>query len=542
MYLFTHSIPAWLEHLSLSLWVGILVCRLWVLPPAHNELQRKKDFPARMWFFFGISIVVMLASSVADLFVGASEMSGKSILDVFLLVPSVIFRTHLGLVWLVRIVCLVLVIVVITAAFRLRDKPAVLFFLLCIGTLVAATESATGHASDTGDFTIREMMDWFHLLGALVWGGGLFVLSTLILPDMIKQGYESREALAGVVRRFSKIAGIAVAIILLTAIYHAWVYVGSFEALLISPYGKTVAAKSILLLFLLLLAAFNRYISVPILQEQAGYMSTRQSVIRRLVIFVLSLFTGNLKRRSISIFFLHIVRSEAVIMILLLFCAALLRHEVPARHFAHMEHTQSGGHVDHEAHMQLAANPDFAKARIDTNPATITAGTPVSMMVHIEDIKKQPFHGLLIHHERILHPVIIGKDLKVFAHIHPEDLGRLTEEMKDKATFPLRYIFPKAGSYVMGIDFVTDEGLYNKSIYLTAFGKPTMQGSVIDLSRSNSFGHYKVTLTTSPRHLKAREGCTLTYMIEREGKPVKDFQPYLGAAMHMAVVRIDLTH
>ena len=68
-----------------------------------------------------------------------------------------------------------------------------------------------------------------------------------------------------------------------------------------------------------------------------------------------------------------------------------------------------------------------------------------------------PLHGLTTIHERILHAVIIGKDLEVFAHIHPEDITPITREMMEKATFPLRFTFPREGEYLLGLDFAKGE-------------------------------------------------------------------------------------
>ena len=191
--------------------------------------------------------------------------------------------------------------------------------------------------------------------------------------------------------------------------------------------------------------------------------------------------------------------------------------------------------------MHYASNPESVSVRVETNPKLISAGTPVSITVRLEDRKGGPLHGLRAHHERILHAVIIGKDLNVFAHIHPEDLGALTSEMLDTATFPLRYTFPKAGAYIMGIDFATEDGIYGKTAHLTVFGKPLMEAAKIDFSRTKNFGPYRVTLATSSKSIKAGEETVLAYRIEKDGMPVTDLQPYLGAPMHLAVVRADLT-
>src|SRR4030042_4499506 len=52
---------------------------------------------------------------------------------------------------------------------------------------------------------------------------------------------------------------------------------------------------------------------------------------------------------------------------------------------------------------------------LETSPSDISVGTPVKMTVNIEDRNGKPVEGLTVHHESILHAIIIGKDLNVFA-------------------------------------------------------------------------------------------------------------------------------
>jgi putative copper export protein len=181
-------------------------------------------------------------------------------------------------------------------------------------------------------------MDCLHLLAASVWGGGLFVLSMAILPKIVKPGDHSARLIADVAGRFSKIAGLAVGIIVLTALYNEWVYVGSFEALLKTPYGRTVIVKIFLFFLLLNLGGFNRYISVPLLQEWAGISPDNRGIIHRIAAQFRTRFLGSPKGDRIALRFMHSVRVEAFLMIAVMLCAASLRHEIPARHLSHMEH------------------------------------------------------------------------------------------------------------------------------------------------------------------------------------------------------------
>ena len=540
---FIHAIPAWFELIFLTLCIGTLACRLWVLDTrAGARKSPQEKILVRLWQSFGIGIAALIACSIADLLIGAAEMSGSPISAVFSVLPMVILKTHFGRVWLIRIAALILLAITAQVGARYRGSRGLLIFMLILGFIISLSESASGHASDAGDLSITEIADWLHLLAASLWGGGLFVLSIVILPMLVSRG--DRMAIAVVARRFSRMAGLAVGIIAITSLYNAWSYVGSFGAFWKTAYGLTALAKIILFLFLIQFGAFNRYISVPLLQEWSGASPGSHGLINRLAVKFLSRLRSKQDERLIASRFMRRVRIEAILMAGVLLCAALLRHEVPARHFSHFGHAQTMGNPadhEHDAHMHYAARPESVVVRLETNPAKINAGTPVSITVHLEDRKGRPLQGLMAHHERVLHAIIIGRDLNVFAHIHPEDLGMLTDVMLDTAMFPLRYTFPKAGAYIVGVDFATEDGVYSKTASLFVSGQPNMGEPKIDLSRSKNFGQYRVTFAPFPKSIKAGEETTIKYFFQKNGKPVTDLQPYLGAPMHLAVVRSDLT-
>lgn len=101
-------------------------------------------------------------------------------------------------------------------------------------------------------------------------------------------------------------------LIAVTSAYQEWAYGGSVERLVQSPYGRTIIAKIALFSVLLILGAFNRYISVPRLQAREALAAER---------------------------FMRTVRLEAFLLVGVLLCAALLRHQAPARsHAARLEH------------------------------------------------------------------------------------------------------------------------------------------------------------------------------------------------------------
>ncbi len=543
MNLIIRSIPSWAELFSLAFCIGILVCRAWILSPSllltisdHGKLLR------RMWFLFGIAVAVILAGSAADLISRTSEMSARPIEALFPLIPVVILKTHFGLLWIIRITALIMTVLLTTVGGRHRNSPPLLYVLVGLALLIAWTESATGHASDKGDFTVPELADWLHLLGAAVWGGGLFVISLIILPHLKAFGTEGLTAITGIGVHFSRIAGFAVGTIALTSLYQAWVYIGSVEALEETPYGNLVIAKAVLFLLLVIFAALNRYVILPSLRALAGLPSQGKGISIRFFTLATSPPARQRKGRMAVLWFLRSMRLEAVLMLAVLFCVAMLRHEIPASHFLHHDHSSGAGtragHIHGAASLpEKGSGPTVS---LETVPAEINAGSPVKMKVRIEDQDGKPLAGLVRHHERILHAVIVGQDLRTFAHIHAEDLGPVTKTMLAHAVFPLQYTFPKSGYYLVGLDFATADKLYSDTILISVMGGPSMARPDIDLSRSKNFGTYRVLLTSSPEQIRAGEETTLIWHIEQNGEPVTDLRPYLGAPMHISVVSANL--
>jgi putative copper resistance protein D len=334
-----HIVPEWLELVFLNFSIGVLVCRLWVL---EDSVVFRRNLLARMWRLLGIAAAAMIASSIGDLLVRAAEMSGQAFSRVFSVLPTVVLHTHLGHVWLIRIAALLFLLIALSAGRRRLESRAFMFFMLGLMAIISMTKSASGHASDAGDFSVSEIMDWLHLVAASIWGGGLFVLAVAILPDLARGGKLPATVSADVACRFSRMAGIAVGIIVITSLYNAWSFVGSAGALWKAPYGWTVIAKTVLFLLLVCLGAYNRYVSVPLLREWAALPPVEPGIISRGVSPMLARFSRPLDYHLIIQRFERNIRIEALLMVMVLLCATLLRHEIPARHHSHMGNEGDG--------------------------------------------------------------------------------------------------------------------------------------------------------------------------------------------------------
>jgi putative copper export protein len=298
-----------------------------------------KPILTNLWRLLGVCIAVLVLSSAVLLLARTAEMSGLPFTAALPAVPTVLFKTHYGQIWLVRVVAVVVLCIGWWRGRRCLDSRVISVFMLCAGALVAVTRSASGHAADAGDLSLPELIDWLHLMAASVWGGGLIALSTVVLPAMINLPEQRQMLITDIALRFSTLAGIALGTIVATATYNAWLQVGSFHALWETPYGQLVIVKILLLFALVILGASNRFISVPLLQQLTGCaLSGKGSLHRLLSVPYLNPFRHKPELVRVARWFMHKVWAEAVLVIVVLICTALLIHETPARHLSNMGH------------------------------------------------------------------------------------------------------------------------------------------------------------------------------------------------------------
>jgi putative copper resistance protein D len=347
-----HVILEWVQLICLALCVGVIVCRLWFFTPSMlTEFSYQGNSISGMWKLFCFGLALLIVCTFAGLIARSVEMSGQPVSRILPVLPLVLFKTHYGTVWLVRIGALVLLAMAKTAV-RYRDTRPFLVVMLVLALAVAMTSSASGHGADKGDFSLPEIMDWLHLIAACLWGGGLMVLTFCVLPDLIGRETGSPPLISRVAGRFSAMAGIAVAVTAITASYNFLIDVRSVKAMVETPYGLVVGAKIVLFGILLNFGAFNRYVSVPLLRESAGGSAEIGGAIGRIAVKFFSPFRRNRSGPVVALRFSRLVRLETVLILAVLFCAGLLRHEVPARHAAHVRH-QMGRHMQQNLEMNM---------------------------------------------------------------------------------------------------------------------------------------------------------------------------------------------
>jgi copper transport protein len=149
-----------------------------------------------------------------------------------------------------------------------RSQALVLF--AAIGAL-AMTAPLAGHAASYSPRGLLAGADTVHVLSMCTWLGGLVMLILAIpLATRALVAEDATPLLATVVGRFSRMAMIAVTLLLLSGIVNSVVLVASFDALVETAYGRLVLAKIALFGALISLGAINQRRMLPQLRALAA--------------------------------------------------------------------------------------------------------------------------------------------------------------------------------------------------------------------------------------------------------------------------------
>ena len=165
---------------------------------------------------------------------------------------------------------------------------------------------------------------------------------------------------------------------------------------------------------------------------------------------------------------------------------------------------------------------DLASTAADGGRAVPLALTITGPDGHVLDTEAD----YAVEHAKRLHLIVVRRDLTGFQHVHPElgSDGRWTTDV-DLA----------AGTWRVFADFKAAEGpALTLGTDLTVPGRVVEVQPVGDDVRTSSVDEYDVTLAGD---LEGGAASDLTLTVTRDGEPVTDLQPYLGAFGHLVALR-----
>lgn len=130
-------------------------------------------------------------------------------------------------------------------------------------------------------------------------------------------------------------------------------------------------------------------------------------------------------------------------------------------------------------------------------------------------------------HDKELHLVVVRSDGERFRHVHPT--------MSADGVWSMPWTWDEAGTYRVLADFVPEATGENLTLGRTVDVAGELDARpATAVSASDTTGGYTATLTGD---LSASGESTLTATVTRDGEPVTDLEPYLGAFGHLVALR-----
>ncbi|OBQ49160.1 transporter [Streptomyces sp. H-KF8] len=136
-----------------------------------------------------------------------------------------------------------------------RTSPALLTAGTVLAVALALTWASAEHASAGIQVPVAMTSSVLHLLAMACWLGGL----TALLIVLFRADTPPPVA---TVTRFSRLAFLSVAVLVVTGVYQSWRGLGSWAALTDSSYGTTLAVKLVMTAALLLAAGLSRRLTL----------------------------------------------------------------------------------------------------------------------------------------------------------------------------------------------------------------------------------------------------------------------------------------
>ena len=216
---------------------GLLVCGLGIVP-----------FGRRQCIIIGTAAAVGTLAGLLALPLEVGYTAGRS-LGVITDGSAwrAVYHTTIGLAWVVRAACIALVAAVLLAT-RSRSRSTWWQLILIVGLVTVGTASAYGGHGATGRWHyLGVFLTMVHVSSMAVWLGGLLLL-TISFAAMERAG----------VLRFSSIAVVAIAAVVVSGVIQGVRQVGSLDALTGTSYGKLLIWKLIAVAGILCVASVAR--------------------------------------------------------------------------------------------------------------------------------------------------------------------------------------------------------------------------------------------------------------------------------------------
>jgi hypothetical protein len=203
---------------------------------------------------------------------------------------------------------------------------------------------------------------------------------------------------------------------------------------------------------------------------------------------------------------------------------------------AHAEHrSDAGSHGDHKGTAQSPAGDAVGGLRVadggytlELKTSRLKAERSTELRFDILDAAGRPLTAYQRVHGKELHLVLASRDLSVYRHLHPTRAA--------DGTWSTTLALPSAGDYRVFADFTPrakDATNLTLGADLAVSGRYAPE-ELPEESRTDKVQGYTVNLDG---RLDPGSAQRLTLKVSKNGRPVTDLEPYLGAYGHLVALR-----
>ncbi|MFI0541390.1 hypothetical protein ACH3VS_21165 [Streptomyces sp. WSLK1-3] len=217
----------------------------------------------------------------------------------------------------------------------------------------------------------------------------------------------------------------------------------------------------------------------------------------------------------------------------------VVEDEPPARHDTHAgdgDAAQPGtaARSDHPDHSGQESPPagglQIAEQgyTLDLRTPRLTAGRTADLRFAIRGDDGRAVTAFRREHDKELHLIVASRDLNTYRHLHPTRAA--------DGTWSIPVSLPRAGGYRVFADFTPEKkGAENLTLGADLAVSGTYAPRTLPAPDPTTVTDgYEVKLAGALRPGAARE---LKLTVSRDGRPVTDLQPYLGAYGHLVALR-----
>lgn len=290
------GLPAarYIHHIAMATAVGAVILAAMAIPPrvGPRSRQRRRDqkaagargagrgdehpLLARTMQIAGVAAVVWTVAAIAVLVLSYSSLAGQPLSS-----SEAFSAGFVGYVQSIATGQAWMTIVLMAGAFATLVSAvrgqAGLFFTAVLGLAAIIPMALVGHSASGDDHMAAVNSLALHLLGVVVWVGGLVVLA-LLAPELRRQASARSakdqggpELIGTVLRRYSVLALLALITVALSGVVNAGLRIETLDQLLTTPYGIMLVLKTTATLGLAAIGWMHRSWIIPRLAgEHAG--------------------------------------------------------------------------------------------------------------------------------------------------------------------------------------------------------------------------------------------------------------------------------